>query len=306
MTKLLQIIFQSGDFYNEGNSFWTDFFINVFGALIGTLTALWVFTKQVRHERKKDKEKEDKLIGQKLHYFSSMVDSIYDLTNKQSDHLKLFYEKQRTDVLNIPLLTTLPANDLKRFSELQNHEEYYHAYLSKFGYTSELVKEYRKYFALIDYLNAQTIQMQDMLQKSMEFDFERKTKYKEIVEKAMDDTADLFNKAKQSNQIDDFANFLNESLLQFYSGDINYSDLNEFQSKFIDPVKIGIIEKFRNIDVAMQLAGELKKATFLFSEIKFSNASIGDDFEAIFKNYKGASDKLQELSIKLNSTFINN
>jgi hypothetical protein len=82
--------------------------------------------------------------------------------------------------------------------------------------------------------------------------------------------------------------------------------LFKFQSKFVDPVKIGIVEKFRSIDAAMQLAGELKKATYLFSEIKFSNASIADDFEAIYKNYKNASEKLQELSIKLNSTFINN
>jgi hypothetical protein len=117
MTSLLQIIFQLGDFYNEGNSFWTDFFINVFGALIGTLTALWVFTMQVRYDRNKDKEKENKIIGQKLHYFSSMAESICDLTKKQSEHLKLFYEKQNTDLLNIPLLTTFPANDLKRFSD---------------------------------------------------------------------------------------------------------------------------------------------------------------------------------------------
>ena len=306
MTTLLQIIFQSGDFYNEGNSFWTDFFINVFGALIGTLTALGVFTLQVKHDRKKEKEKEGKLIRQKLHYFSSMVDSIFELAKKQSDHIKTFYEIQRTDTLNIPKITLLPANDLKRFSELQNHEEYYHAYLNKFGYTSDMVKEYRKYFAIIDYLHAQTNQITDTLQKSMDFDFERKTKYKDIVEKAMDDTAELFNRAKQSNQIDDFANFLNNSLLQFYSGEINYSDLNEFQSKFVDPVKLGIVEKFRSIDAAMQLAGELKKATFIFSEIKYSNGYIADDFEAIYTNYKEAGDKLEQLTIKLNSTFINN
>ena len=199
MTSLLQIIFQSGEFYSEGNSFWTDFLINVSGALVGTWTALWVFTIQVRHERKKDKEKEDKVINQKLHYFSSMVDSIYDLANKQSEHLKTFYEKQKTDTLIIPLLTSLPANDLKRFSELQNHEEYYHAYLSKFGYTSELVKEYRKYFSLIDYLNSQTIQVQDMLQKSIEFDFERKKNTRKLLKKQW--TIQQIYVIKQSSQI---------------------------------------------------------------------------------------------------------
>lgn len=295
----MNIVFQSGEFYNADSSFWT----TAFGALIGTLTALIVFVLQVKHDRKKEKEHTDKLINQKLHYFSSMVESIVELAKIQSNHLKVFYEDQRKDTINMQLLTLLPDNDLKRFSEIQNHEEYYHAYLTAFGYNSETVKEYRKYYARVDFLYTQTNLFKDMLQKSTQFDYERKVQYKEIIEKAMDETAFIFNRAKQSNQVDDFANFLSESLLKFYSGEINYSDLNEFQTKFVDPVKIGIIEKFGTIEQAMQLAFELKKATYLLTDINVSNSSVADDFEKIYTEYKNVADKLAEDSKKLTEKY---
>lgn len=303
MTALLQIIFQSGEFNNEGNSFWSDLLINVFGALVGTLTALWVFMLTVKHDRKKEKEKDEKIISQRLHYFSSMIDSIADTVSQQSKHIKEFCEKQRKDSLNIPLITLLPMNDLKRFSDLQNHEDYYHAYLSKFGYKAETVKEYRSFYSLIDYLKSQTDQAQDILNKSMQFDYERKVQYKELVEKAMDGTALLFNNAKQNDNIDEFAEFLNQSLLNFYSGEINYADLNEFQSKFVDPVKVKIIEKYRHIEAAIQLAGELKKATYIFTSIQFSNNEIANDFEQIYAGYNTACDKLVEVNIRLTKKF---
>jgi hypothetical protein len=303
MNCFLQIVFQSGDFYNEGNSFWTDFFINVFGALIGTLTALVIFLLTVKHDRKKEKERENNTIGQRLHYFSSMVDSINETVKKQSNHLKEFFENQRKDTLNIPLVTLLPDNDLKRFSELQNHEDYYHAYLSRFGYDSVIVKEYRNFYSLIDFLKTQNNQFQDMLMKSMQFDYERKVRYKNIVEKAMDDTALLFNSAKQEQRITDFEIFLNETLLNFYKGDVDFSDLNHFQSKFVDPIKIEIVKKYRENDIAIQLAGELKKATYIFTEIKLSNEEIANDFERIYKNYNDACDKLNKLTLKLRDKF---
>jgi len=303
MDNLLQIIFQSGEFYNENNSFLGDFLINALGALIGTLTALAIFLLTIKHDRKKEKWNEEKTTSQRLHYFSSIMDSITDTVKKQSDCLKEFFEKQRQDILNIPLITLLPDNDLKRFLELQNHEDYFHAYLRKFGYSSEIVEEYRKFYSLVDFLKAQTDQLQDMLMKSMQFDHERKIRYKNIVENAMDDTARIFSTAKQENKISDFEIFLNQSLLNFYANVVDYSDLNYFQSNFVDPVKFGILKSFSNIDIAVQLASELKKATFIFSEIKMSNNGIADDFEKIHEKYSNACIKLEELTIKLRSKF---
>lgn len=303
MNCFLQIVFQSGDFYNEGNSFWTDFFIIVFGALIGTLTALVIFLLTVKHDRKKEKERENKTIGQRLHYFSSMVDSINETVIKQSNHLKEFFENQRKDTLNIPLVTLIPDNNLKRFSELQNHEDYYHAYLSRFGYDSEVVKEYRNFYSYIDFLKTQNNQFQDMLMKSMQFDYERKARYKNIVEKAMNDSALLFNSAKKEQRITEFEIFLNETLHNFYNGDVDFYDINHFQSKFVDPIKIEIVKKYRANDIAIQLAGDLKKATYIFTEIKLSNEKIANDFERIHKNYNDACDKLNELTLKLREKF---
>ncbi|RIW12089.1 hypothetical protein D0X99_19745, partial [Algoriphagus lacus] len=141
------------------------------------------------------------------------------------------------------------------------------------------------------------------LMKSVQFDYERKIRYKNIVEKAMDDTALIFNAAKQEDRVSEFEAFLNQSLLNFYQGDVNFSDLNYFQANFVDPIKIEIVEKYRDNDVAVHLAGELKKATYIFNEIKLSNAEIAFDFESIYKNYEDSSNKLNDLTLKLRRKF---
>ena len=303
MNIFLNIVFQSGSFYNE-SSFLSDFFINVIGALIGTLTAVAIFYFTIVHDRNKERKKEKKQIDNKLHYFASIVNSISEVTERQSGHIRIFIEAQRADTLNIPLLTMLPTNDLKRFSEMQNHEDYYHAYLTQFGYTTNVVESYRKYYSIIDYLKAAMEQVQDVLNKSMQFDYERKLQYRNIVEKAMDTVVDIFNKAQQANSVEGFAEFLNNILLRLYENDFNHSDLNEFQERFVDPIKIGIIQNYRSIDIAMQLAAEMKKATYIYSQIKISNEKIAADFEQIHGTYSTTCVRLQELCHTLNNVFL--
>jgi hypothetical protein len=142
-----------------------------------------------------------------------------------------------------------------------------------------------------------------MLNKSLEFDYERKIKYQNVVEKAMDDTAILFNKAQADNKIDDFANFLNDILLNFYNGEINHSDLNEFQSKFVEPLKKGIIHNFNHLEEAVKLAQALKNATYIFSSIIISNETLYEDIKQIYELYNEASTKLEHLAVKLNTEF---
>jgi len=302
---LLHIAFQSGEFYNEGNSFLSDFLINAFGALIGTLTALTIFWLTIKHDRKNKKANEVKVISQRLHYFSSIVNNITDIVTKQNVFLKDFFEKQRKDTLNIPLITLLPDNDLRRFSELQNHEDYYHAYLSKFSYSSETVEEYRCFYSYIDFLKAQIDQLRDRLMKSIQYDHDRKVKYKILVEKAMDDTARIVGTATISNRITEFEMFLNQSLLNFYSIENDHFDLNNYQSFFVEPVKIEIIKKYAKNEIALQLVSELKKATYIFSEITTLNYKISCDVENIYEKYNEVCSELEKLAMKLSNKLEN-
>ncbi len=75
------------------------------------------------------------------------------------------------------------------------------------------------------------------------------------------------------------------------------------RSRSKGPIKIEIVAKHRDNNIAIKLAGELKKATYIFSEIKLSNEEIGNDFEKIYKNYTDACNKLNELTLKLSEKF---
>lgn len=300
---LNNIIFQCGDFYNQENSFLADLTVNMFGALIGTGTALLIFTKTVNNDKLKDEEKERRIVKQRLHYFSSMTNSIINITESQKEHIKEFYEKVEQNPLDIPLMKFSAGNDIKRFSEIQNHEDYYHAYLTFFGYSIKSVGEYRDFFRIIDYFHHENKQMVETLKNVMQFDYERKIKYKAIVEGAMDETATIFNQAKQANMIDEFADFLNNLLLQFYDKERDFSDLNGFQSEFVGPLKTEIIMKYRHLEIAMQLAARLKEATYIFSEIQISNKNVASNFASIYGEYSSSIEKLKALTERLDTKF---
>jgi hypothetical protein len=296
------VFFQSGNFNNGDPSIWNDLLINIVGALIGTGTALIIFSLQIKYEKEKTRKDDLKFQKQKIHYFASLVKSILKLSKKQYPEILNFCTKLKENPLEIPLLTIYPTNDFKRFSEDLNHADYYHAYLSTIGYTDDTVEEFRKFYATVDYLNSQSNQMGEMIKNGMQYDYERKVDYKKIVEKVMEDAAIYFNNAK-NNTIDNLASFLNQSLIQFYEGDFDHSNLLNFQEKFVDPVKIVLINDFRHIDKAMILANNLKNATYIFTHIKFSNKNLAEEFEVVYTNYKSTVDNFEIFSLNVLKKF---
>lgn len=303
MTTLLQIIFQSGDFYNEGNSFWSDFLLNAFAALIGTATALLVFYLSIRSEKKKNIDNETKTINQRLHYFYSLAKSITDNAIKQGEYIMEFYKEQEQDDLNIPLIKLLTIEGLKRFSEIQNHEDYYHAYLKRFGYNNETVKEYQRIYNSVDFLKNSIEQQKNMLDISIKFDYERKMKYKSIVEKAMDDVSVL---SKDKTIDPKLAQFFNKSLLDFYSEERNHSNLSTFEDHFVKPTKVGLVKDFNDNETAFQISLDLKNATYIYSNIKLNNQKISADFKIIHEEFAKSCDDLKEVVDKLSKEFETN
>lgn len=300
MTNLLQIIFQSGDFYNEGNSFFSDFLINVFGALIGTATALLLFYLTIRVEKKKNIKNETETINKRLHYFYSMAKSIYNNAIKQGQFIKEFYEEMEVDNLIIPLIKLLTMDDLKRFSEIQNHEDYYHAYLKRFGYNNDTVKEYRKIYSSVDFIKNSIEQQKSMLDKSIKFDYDRKMSYKSIVEKTMDNVATL---SKDKSIDEKLAAFFNDSLVKFYSEERNYSDLRVFEDNFVKPTKEGIVKDYNDNETAFQISLDLKNATYIFTNIKLNNEKIVADFKKIHDDFTKSCDELSIVVDKLSKEF---
>ena len=300
MMILLQILFQSGDFYNEGNSFWSDFLINAFGALIGTATALIVFYLTIRYEKKKNTENETKIINQRLHYFYSMAKSISDNAIKQGEFIMEFYKELEVNDLNIPLIKLLTIEDLKRFSEIQNHEDYYHAYLRRFGYNNDTVNEYRKIYNSVDFLKNSIEQQKNMLDISIKFDYDRKVSYKSIVEKTMDNVSIL---SKDANIDKKLAQFFNDSLVIFYSEERNLSDLSIFEDNFVKSTKEGLVRNFKDNETAFKISLDLKNATYIYTSIKLNNKKIATDFKKIHDEFTKTYDDLRAVIDKLSNEF---
>ncbi len=86
----MDIIFQSGDFYNATSSIWSNLIIIIsalLGALISGFIAIWIFMKGLRIEKEK---KKDEYISERIdleEYFFNNIDSISSFIDRQVDEI---------------------------------------------------------------------------------------------------------------------------------------------------------------------------------------------------------------------------
>lgn len=297
----LLITFQTGEFYFEGTPFWTDFIIGLASAGIGTLTALIIFRLTIKAEKKKQKELDKETNNRRIHYFISLVEGISIIANKQSAFLAEFQKLQHENFETIPKLKIVADYSLRRFVEMANHEDYYHAYLGKFSYSNSSVEKFREIFKIIDFLQNQKIHFEKLLEETVRQDNQQKAKYKAIVDKVMTEAATLINTAKQVGNYGGFEDMLNTVLLEFHAEERDYSKLSSFEGNFVTLVKHQIIENFRDNEAAIRLVTQLKEASQIYHNIEYCNSELANDFEAIYLAYNQNCEKLNTIVSELKS-----
>jgi hypothetical protein len=276
---LLDIIFQSGDFFNQDQGWLQNFLITTLGAAIGSGATIWAVYLAFNQDKKKDEWKRIQFQKEKMKYLQSLIRNINRDLRIQIDAFKTQSDTINAAPLNLPRLSQVPFNDIERVVDKLNLEEYYHSYLNEFGDSQEYIDEFRKIVSFLDYAYGNLVMIKDSFQKTCTYDYEAKVKLKDMIEKALDDVASMLIFPEVVAQ-HDFFNFLNESLVTFHAqrDASDNADLKFYHDNFIHVVKTGLIPFSFTIPVAHKLIVQLKNATHFYEDIQAQNVYIADDF----------------------------
>jgi hypothetical protein len=299
MNILLDIVFQSGDFYNEGNSWLMDLLNTIIGAGIGSGVTVWALYKTFNQDKRNEEERRIQFQKQKIKYFQSLIRSILKDLKLQIDYYKTFADKLRENLVDLPLLQQVSLNELEQIVHKLNQEDYYHSYLGEFGNSQEMVDEFRKIISVLNYFDGNIAMYKSSLQKSFDFDYERKVKLKDLVEKSMDDTAGFLINNEVLEKQHDFWNFLNQTMIDFHEKKTEQSDLKFYHDNFVEVIKKGLIDFSRTIPQAHYLIVQMKNATFIYSDIQMQNLNVADDFDQLHNDMKEFYGKFETLSKRL-------
>ncbi len=277
-------IFEYGGYYiNEGN-WMTDLVVAIAGASIGSGVTVWALYETFRKDKQKEEDRRLQFQTEKLKYFQSLIDSVLKGLKTQSDFYKNFSDELRQDSFNIPLMKYVPFNELTRMVQKLNLEDYYHAYLGEFGDKKEIITEFKQIITCLDYFSSQIELYKDSLVKSVDFDFQRKIKFKSIAENGMDDMSKMIIDNNMKNH-SDFLEFLKNTFITFNSNSPEVYNLKYLHDNFILGVQAPLFQYAETIPEATFILIQMKNASVKFNEIPLQNLNLASDFESLHNTF---------------------
>lgn len=276
-----------------------NFFPEILGSIIGSGATIFALYKTIKFDKKKELVNEKKKQIENLQHFSNLLDDVIHSVNLQINFMSNFCAKINNNDFEIPMLENLPNRNLERLVNLLSFDYYYHAFIDNIPEKRQSQTEFMNICSLIDYFFTQNIQIISSVSKSIKSDNKRKVKYKQIVENTMNSIVSSYHSAKLNNQIDDFYNFINQTILEFYKNrNQNYS-LTYYQTNFVEVLKTGLIENFSYNSNSENVLISLQNATYLYSEIKLQNRYLTDEINVILEQYQISIEDLKINSKRL-------
>jgi hypothetical protein len=217
----------------------------------------------------------------------------------QIDYYKTFSESIIANPFELPLLQQSTLNELDQIVNKINQEDYYQSYLGEFGNSTEVINEYRNIISFLNYFEGNVKMYNTSLEKSFNFDYERKIGLKKLVEKSMDETAGFIVNKEVVQNYHAFWEFINQTLFDFHQLNPAQADLPFFYANFIEPLKNGLIPFTTTVPTAHYLIIQMKSATFIFNDIKLQNINVANDFESLHNQMNTFYEQLRLATVRI-------
>ena len=133
---------------------------HILGALIGVWLGLTLYNKQRKSELDAEIEQKQIFLNQKRKYLINTISVAKDIASKYKESVDKFAASIESDPLSITPLEQHPLQVFERFQKIVNNEEYFHAYLDKYGDSKETIDSFRNIAGASDFLDSQIRQLQ--------------------------------------------------------------------------------------------------------------------------------------------------
>lgn len=277
--------------------FFTDksFLQNIFSALIGTGTALFVFYLTLSQERKNEKEKLQRETDNRIRNFKNLITSSSNHAETTISNLEEMVNIYNENLLDFQLLRFSPNKSFERLDELLKNETYFQSFTKKYG--EQNIDNYNRISLIIDYFNMQLSQLWDIIQKGQNFDYDRKTRFKDLSSQILNGIAKLtINADSGIAQTDN--EVLNNLIITFHEGLPANNNLN-YLYRFNRTVLENVLRNYIGNISAMEIIEKIKDSSVLFDEIHKQNSAHKETLEGIknemsnsLERYKSEVDNL--------------
>ena len=271
-----------------------DFLKDIISALIGTGTALLVFYLTILWDRKKEKKKSKDDDNNRVRHFSNLVKSSIGHVETVTSNLDKMVSEYENNNLDFQLLRFSPNKSFSRLEKLLKNENYFLSYVNNFGESK--IKTFNNLSSEVDYFNMQIDQLWTMVEKSQNFDYERKKRFKEQVNELMNLTAWF---TKQSELLSDSdIDKLNSYIKEFYENMKDESDLHYFY-EYIRKVLENVLIKYTSNQTVLSHLPKFRDTSVLFREIQLQNNNHKEDLKQISETLKSTLEKYRNDATEL-------
>jgi len=193
-------------------------------------------------------------------------------------------------------------HDYRRFTEDINHEEYYQAYISKYGRSSNIVEEFRSTFAFVDYLYVKVEQVHSSYLEAHGISEGKIKEYSNLINNTKHAaTSYTYTKSVERDEI-----YLKECLIELIdesnSAFEKKSGLEELNEVWVEPV-LGLSLYFANSMFIKEIRGDLIRTLNIPFEILYFNSTVEKEFQKGQGEMKVVIDSLVKVSERLNRDY---
>lgn len=260
------------------------FFKDILSALIGAASALLVFFFTIRHDRNKEKKKEEKINENRIVYLSNLVSSSIKQIANSIKNLQSTIELFEEDEITYHYLIFSPNSSLIRLQELLKNENYFLAYMQSFG--NNTIDDFNEMSLEVDFFKMQIEQVWDMHKNAQMYDYERKKQFKVFADSIVKISGQL---TQEPNIEDEDKNKIALYIKGFYNNHPKKENEGEsitYYYSFIRKVLGEVVVRYSSSPHFKSEWYIFKEASSLYHEIKFQNEDHKNDLIKIRESLK--------------------
>ncbi|GAB4007112.1 hypothetical protein GCM10028808_10360 [Spirosoma migulaei] len=297
----MDIVFQFGEFIGEDGSFWTDLIVGLVGSIvggfIGTGGAIWLYYRQVRDQKTKEDANRSQIQTDKLKYLHNLLNSIILATDTSIEAIVKQYKAVEAHPTHLPGMKIVAVYDFNRIVNVINHEEHYHAYVTKLK-----DENITTIFSIVDFLFGSLLDLEKNFNEIVQYDLGRRKNFAESVQEIIDCIIVNQKKLKdKKGEKDIYYNILNNSIFKYYASlEPDPSNFLNIRDSFLTPF-IEETVRIKDSEEIYQVTRLASKSSKLLTPIILSNMQHAGELKALSEVLSNANDRLRNYIKPLSS-----